>query len=75
MQNNGYFSLFFCYHDNQITMTTNFNILGCQTSGVFQKKTLNRLSIMNINKAIGPKSEKCKIMAIFQCFSVTMTTK
>ena len=75
MQNNGYFSLFFCYHDNQITMTTNFNILGCQMSGVFQKKTFNRLSIMNINKAIGPKSEKCKIMAIFQYFSVTMATK
>ena len=67
--------MFFCYHDNQITMTTNFNILGCQTSGVFQKETLNRLSFMNINKAIGPKSEKCKIMANFHCFSVTMATK
>ena len=29
------FHLFFCYHGNQITMTTNFNILGCQTSSVF----------------------------------------
>ena len=32
------FLLFFCNHGNQITMTTNFNILGCQKSRVFKNK-------------------------------------
>ena len=52
MQNNGFFSMFFCYHGNLITMTTNLNILGGTTQSV-QEQTLNHLSIMTINKFTG----------------------
>ena len=40
------FSLFFCYHGNLITMTTNFNILGGKTLESALEQTLNCLSII-----------------------------
>ena len=66
--------MFFCYHGNINTMTPNFNILGVSSQSVLEI-TLNHLSIMNMKTATGQGREKCKIMAIFHCFSVTMTTK
>ena len=53
MQTNGYSLLFFCYHGNQITMTTNFNILGGKNSKSVQEQTLNHRSILHINKVRG----------------------
>ena len=35
MQNNGYFSWFFCYYGYQITMTTDLNIPSSKTFRVY----------------------------------------
>ena len=51
--------VFFYYHGNQITMKTNFNILGDKIPRVFWNRTLNHLSIINVNKATKRKHEKC----------------
>ena len=56
-------------HDNPFQHSRLLNFQGVL------EQTLNRLSIMNINKVTLQRSEKCKIVAIFHLFSVTMANK